>query len=102
MSKCKITVLERTLNTGIAEQYCQNAAGKCPCFIEGSEFVTGLEKPSGFCDWAWNDILRFVTVLLAGGNFSEGLFDGWMQDKNTMITCCTDGIRPVIFKLEKI
>ena len=27
---------------------------------------------------------------------------GWMRDENTMIACCNDGIRPVIFKIERI
>jgi uncharacterized repeat protein (TIGR04076 family) len=82
MAKCKITVIERTINNGLANKYCQNEVMKCPCFLEGQEFFTELEKPNGFCDWAWNDILRFVTVLLAGGNFSKGIFSGWMKDES--------------------
>ena len=27
---------------------------------------------------------------------------GWMRDDNAMITCCNDGTRPVIFKIERI
>ena len=26
----------------------------------------------------------------------------WMKEENTMITCCNDGPRPVIFKIERI
>ena len=26
----------------------------------------------------------------------------WMKDENTMIACCSDGTRPVIFKIERI
>lgn len=102
MSKCKITVIKKIINSDLAKAYCQNEVSTCPCFTEGQEFVTEIEKPSNFCDWAWTDILKFVTVLLAGGNFSKDIFEDWMQDENTMITCCTDGIRPVVFKLEKI
>jgi uncharacterized repeat protein (TIGR04076 family) len=102
MAKCKITVIKRIINNDLAEKYCRDTVGKCPCFLEGQEFITDFEKPNGFCDWAWNDILRFVTVFLAGGNFSKGIFDGWMKDEDTMIACCTDAIRPVVFKLEKI
>jgi uncharacterized repeat protein (TIGR04076 family) len=54
MPKCKITVIKKTLNTDMAEQYCQKEVGSCPCFAEGQEFITGFEKPAGFCDWAWN------------------------------------------------
>ena len=43
-----------------------------------------------------------VAVLLARGNFSRGLFDGWMKKDRTIIGYCTDGIRPVIFRVEGI
>jgi len=98
----KITVLKKKLDEELAAEYCQNEVTPCPVFEEGQEFVAGFEKPEGFCDWAWNDILKFVTVLYAGGNFSRGNFEGWMKDDKTMITCCTDAIRPVTFKIEKI
>ena len=26
----------------------------------------------------------------------------WMKADNTFISCCTDGIKPVVFKLERI
>jgi uncharacterized repeat protein (TIGR04076 family) len=96
MKKCKITVLRRTLNNDLAEDYCQSKIGFCPCFKEGDVFVAGFDQPDKFCGWAWNDIYRFVSVLLSGGNYSSGVFEGWM------IVCCTDAIRPVIFKIELI
>ncbi|MFX0209054.1 MAG: TIGR04076 family protein [Candidatus Hodarchaeota archaeon] len=42
---------------------------------------------------------------MQGGNFRNyigktGKIWKWMKTDNTYITCCTDGIRPVIFKLE--
>lgn len=76
LPKCKITVLKKNLDSELAEQYCQNEVTTCPAFSEGQEFITGFEKPEGFCDWAWNDIYRFVAVLLSGGNFSKDIFEG--------------------------
>ena len=35
---------------------------------------------------------------LQGGSIMKG----WMKEENTMITCCSDGTRPVIFKIERI
>jgi uncharacterized repeat protein (TIGR04076 family) len=102
MVLCKITVLKTTVQSELAGDYCQQEVDPCPLLREGQEFVTGFEKPEGFCDWAWNDLLRFVTALLTGGNFKEDLFQGWMKDENTMIACCTDGMRPVIFLLERV
>jgi uncharacterized repeat protein (TIGR04076 family) len=100
--KCKITVLKTNLNQELANEYCQNEVTKCPVFGEGQEFITGFEKPEGFCDWAWNDIYRFVAVLLSGGNLSQEHFEGWMTDDKSMLSCCTHAIRPVTFKIERI
>ena len=102
MSRCRITVIKRTLNPELAEEYCVNRVSPCECFHEGQEFVCGLEKPAGFCDWAWRDIHSFVAVLVTGGNFARGMFAGWMKDERTMIACCSDGIRPVVFRIERI
>lgn len=102
MPRCKITVIKKLLNPELAEEYCGKNVSACPCFEEGQEFIAGFEKPENFCDWAWNDIYKFVAVLLSGGNFSHDLFEGWMKDDKTMIACCTDGIRPVVFRIERI
>ena len=102
LPQCKITVLKKNLNKDLAKEYCQNEVMSCPAFEEGQEFKAGFEKPEGFCDWAWNDIYRFVAVLLSGGNFSKDIFENWMKDDKTMIACCTDAIRPVTFKIERI
>jgi uncharacterized repeat protein (TIGR04076 family) len=61
-----------------------------------------LGKPDDFCSWAWNDIYKVVVTLSRGGNFNSEMFEGWMKDNRSMITCCTDGIRPVIFKVERV
>lgn len=103
LPKCEITILKTDLNEELAKEYCQNEVTKCPLLEEGQKFVVlGFEKPEGFCDWAWNDIYRFVAVLLSGGNFSKDHFEKWMKDDKTMLACCTDVIRPVTFKIERI
>lgn len=104
MAKCRITVLKRTLHQDLAEQYCNGEVGPCPHLEDGQEFIcNGLEeKPEGLCDWAWRDIYSVVVTMMAGGNFAGDIFDGYMKDEKTMITCCTDGIRPVIFKVERL
>ena len=30
------------------------------------------------------------------------IMKGWMKKKNEMIACCSDGTRPVIFKIERM
>lgn len=100
----KITV-EKMLNTfdvfgdSRDSETISDFATKCPRFEEGQEFIVekDLEKPKDFCSWAWNDIHRDVIVLSFGGHFP------WIkEDKAITYSCCTDGLRPVIFKLEKM
>lgn len=98
MAKLKITVLRTMANPDFAEQYCENAdVTPCKAFTEGQEFI--LENPDcppNFCGWAWDDIYKGVLTLMRGGDFK-----GWMKNDKTLISCCTDGIRPVVFKLER-
>jgi len=55
-----------------------------------------LNMPEGFCSWAWADIQRDVSHLGLGGNFR------WINQPGKMVSSCTDGLRPVVFKLERI
>ena len=68
----------------------------CTTVKEGQEFVVEkLEKPEGFFGWAWRDIYKDVSVLWFGGDFP------WVEP-NVAYTACTDGIRPVVFKIERL
>lgn len=70
---------------------------KCP-YKEGMEFFvdeTG-NMPSGFCHHAWFGLYKNISILECGGNFQ-----GWTGD-DMIYTACPDGIRPVIFKIERI
>jgi len=51
-----------------------------------------------FCSEAWDAISRYIYTGLQGGS----IMNGWMKEENTMIACCSDGTRPVIFKIERI
>jgi uncharacterized repeat protein (TIGR04076 family) len=103
MAKCKITVVKRSLNPELADEFINMPVEPCPLFKDGQEFVFEFsQKPDNFCGWAWDDVYKTVIALARGGNFSKDIFDGWMKDDKSMITCCTDGIRPVIFKVERL
>ena len=43
-------------------------------------------------------VSRYVYTALQGGS----IMHGWTNDERMMITCCNDGTRPVIFKIERI
>ena len=91
----KITVLKRSQHEEFLQEYADSIWTKCDLFEEGQEFITpdGIQMPVGMCSWAWADMLKYIVTLSRGGNFAgvkRGMF----------ITCCTDGFRPVSFKLE--
>jgi uncharacterized repeat protein (TIGR04076 family) len=91
-------------NPDYAEQYCREGVfvSVCSAFSEGQEFVTSFDKgkPEGFCAWAWDDIYKYIAVFISGGNMGDSF--KWMKDNNSVIACCTDGVRPVVFKIELI
>jgi uncharacterized repeat protein (TIGR04076 family) len=95
----QITVLRTTANQDLVEKYCApGAVAPCPHFTEGQEFIAEYgRQPEGFCGWAWDDIQKACQILRQGGDFA-----GWSKDPNSIVRCCTDGIRPVVFDVKKI
>jgi uncharacterized repeat protein (TIGR04076 family) len=71
----------------------------CPNFEDGQEFISESPGvvPEGFCAWAWTGIHKEILAIMAGGNIIP-----WMNREGTAIACCTDGLRPVVFKIERI
>ncbi|NVM36951.1 MAG: TIGR04076 family protein [Candidatus Lokiarchaeota archaeon] len=102
MPKCKITVLKRSLNSDLIEEYIEDIykdMKPCEIFKDGQEIIIdpNLGKvPDGFCHWAWGDIRHDIITIASGGNILG------MKNKGTAITGCSDWFRPVIFKVERI
>ena len=98
MNKCKVTVLRRNTTEGIFDKYSEDKDEKCPIFKEGQEFIIDdpAKMPDDFCAYAWSDISRDTVALMCGADYP------WIKQANTAIVCCTDGLKPVIFKLEMI
>ena len=94
----KITVLKRDLYKDLVDEFAANKnLVACPKFEDGQEFILHeKEMPAGFCSWAWADIHRDVVAVYHGASFP------WIGRKNMIISACKDGLRPVIFKIEKI
>lgn len=101
MNKLKITVIKTEFNQQFADEFRNPLAhyGPCNVFRVGDEFI--IEKwwqiPDGFCEWAWIDIQKPLFALATGGDLSP-----WMKEPNIWIACCTDGVKPVTFKIETI
>ncbi len=124
--KCKVTVIDKKLYPELQRQYCSNPdVGKCPCYHVGDEYIFErygnaddfwhmgigtLQKAEGnakgtagsfalpHCSEAWDAISRYIYTALQGGSIMRG----WMNDERVMIACCSDGTRPVIFKIERL
>ena len=100
-SKLRITVLRRFSPSEVFEKSPVTpvgALGACGVFRDGQEFIVeeNGRMPEGFCTSAWNAIYPSVRVLSFGGN------PPWHREKGVSVDCCTDGLRPVVFKLERI
>ena len=59
-------------------------------------FFDGVNCPNGLCPWAFDDIYRDLVHLSCGGDFP------FIGKQGTMFSSCTDGEKPVIFKLERV
>ena len=98
--KIKVTVIKKLDMREIHPDEDWGAAESlepiCPAFNVGDEFIVDSECPKGFCAGAFVDLWRFISGMRAGANYS------WMKKPGTLLTCCTDGFRPVIFKLERL
>lgn len=102
MRKVKITIVKTEFNAEFAKQVdtaIEGAYGPCPIFNEGQTFIVDNldETPKGFCAWAWADIQRDVAMLFFGARPSPRL-----KNEFSMYSSCDQGIRPVVFLLERI
>ena len=123
--KCKVTVIDKKLYPELQAQYCANPnSGACPIYNVGDEYIFErygkaddfwhiglgtLTKAGGgdslagstrfpHCSEAWDAISRYIYTALQGGSIMRG----WMNDERVMIACCSDGTRPVVFKIQRL
>ena len=100
MNRVKITVLKKTFDQELADEYGANGLGPCPMLRQGDVFFADYAKPDGFCDEAWKAIYQYVFALAHGGKDTLFYFGDWIDKRGVAICSCNDGLRPVIFKLE--
>lgn len=103
MKKCKITVLKRTFDPELAAEYGVEGLTACPMLKDGQEFHADYACPDGFCNEAWKAIYQYVFALAHGCGNDGGLFyyGDWIRKAGVAICSCNDGLRPVIFKVER-
>lgn len=123
--KCKVTVIDKKLYPELQAQYCADPnSGACPFYNVGDEYIferygkaddfwhIGLgtltktdsvknaagSARSPHCSEAWDAFSRYIYTALQGGSIMRG----WTNDERVMIACCSDGTRPVIFKIQRL
>ena len=124
--KCKMTVLDKKHYPELQARYCADPeSGPCPCYRAGDEYMferygtaddfwhmgagtlanasgplEGIAGSAGVphCSEAWDAVSRYIYTALQGGSIMRG----WMKDERVMIACCSDGTRPVVFKLQRL
>ena len=100
MKKVKITVLKKTFDEELAKEYGADGLTSCPMLREGQVFYADYAKPEGFCDEAWKAIYQYVFALAHGAGNQVFYYGDWIKKPGVAICSGTDGLRPVIFKLE--
>jgi uncharacterized repeat protein (TIGR04076 family) len=101
MYPCRVTVLKRTLNQDLVDEFLEEeyrALGLCDCFSDGQQIVIDDygAVPEGFCPSAWADIRKDLFGVAMGANVPG------LRQPGTTIASCTDWFRPVLFKIERI
>ena len=100
MTKLRITVVKRLDPDEIFEELPverQDWMEPCDMYKDGQEYILdSLSMPEGFCGSAWQTIYPNLRTLWYGGDLP------FFEEKGTVVTCCADGMRPVIFKVERI
>ena len=103
MPKDKITLLKRTINHDLIDEYLDDSykdTGFCECFRKREEFVIDpLAVPEDFCARcarAWAEIHKNILTVAMGANMPR------IRQPGTVITGCMDWLRSVIFKVESM
>ena len=99
--KLKITVLRRFSPSEVFETLPVTPSSTleaCGIYEDGQEIIVeeNHRMPEGFCPSAWQSIYCTIRTLGHGGNLP------WYKEEGVAISCCTDGLRPVVFKIERI
>ena len=68
---------------------------QCHVVEDGQEFIVHeMEMPEGFCSGAWTAIYPHLRMLAFGGNMPG-------TEEGIALGSCNDGLRPVVFKIER-
>ncbi len=100
--KVKITIVKRLDPSEIFKKIPVETVGPikaCDRWADGQDFIVGEDgriPTREFCNNAWDVLWGRVRALAFGADYP------WFKEKGVDVVCCVDGLRPVIFKLERL
>lgn len=106
ITKIRITVLKADICEDLAAEYGQlqsdgtRTTHPCPFFHPGDKFAFSLKTGitgGNFCEMAKNDLFTMLVGMAGKGSATPV---GQKCKIPPEICCCSDGLRPVFFKLE--
>lgn len=106
ITRIRITVLKADVCGELAAEYGQlrpdgsRTTHPCPFFHPGDKFEFSLKggiTGGNFCEMAKNDLFTMMVGLAGKGSATPA---GHKHEIPPEICCCSDGLRPVFFKLE--
>lgn len=106
VTRIRITVVKAEVERELAAQYGQlqpdgtRTTHPCPFFHPGDKFEFSLKSGitgGNFCEMAKNDLFTMLVGLAGKGSAVPVGEKGKLPPE---ICCCSDGLRPVFFKLE--
>ena len=84
----------------IPEHLPEESRRPCSKHRVGDQFTCNtIECPDGFCNWAYADIQKDLTDLHYD---SPPYYERWLKGKRVNYVSCTNGLAPVIFKIERV
>ncbi|MFX0114065.1 MAG: TIGR04076 family protein [Candidatus Hodarchaeota archaeon] len=99
MTKLKITIAKKFSSEDVfGHKIKRLSGGTVPiCGLEEREYIVNhqFEMPNDFCGKAWQDMSRELALLWYG-------VDPEYTEHNAVYTSCTDGVRPVVFRIERL
>ncbi len=101
IKKVKITVFRTNFYEDLMAEYGTEGLGVCELHAPGQVFYSnGWQKPTGLCDNAWNCMQDYVLAISQGCGLVYGR-GNWCNREDMCIVGCNDGLRTVIFKVER-
>jgi uncharacterized repeat protein (TIGR04076 family) len=93
----RVFTFENLFGDDVPEYFPSSTPSQCGQHKPGEAFIrTGTKCPEDLCNWAYGDMRREINHLLRGGDFS------WIGRKGVAYSSCTDGLRNIVFKIERI